>query len=357
MELDTIVCGDCLEIMSVMPDNSVNLIIADPPYYKVKKNEPWDRQWSDPAAFLAWIGTVLEACHRVLVANGSLYMFAEPKMSARIEMKIAEWFGVLNQIVWDKGDGSGAEKGARAGLIRSYIRQTERIIFAEHYGSNGYAKGEAGYERKCDELRGFVFEPLRVYLDEERRRAGVSKEDINEWLGFRRLGGMAGRHYFSQSQWCLPTDEHYHKMRDCFNSLNHGGSYLRREYEDLRREYEDLRREYEDLRREYEDLRRPFNATPDAPYTDVWIFKTVSPYPGKHPCEKPLDLIEHIIRMSSRPGDVVFDPFMGGGTTAVAALKTGRHWYGCDFVAEYVGQATERIDRTRQELSQLEMSI
>ena len=141
----------------------------------------------------------------------------------------------------------------------------------------------------------------------------------------------------------LPTQENYEKLRIGFGELNHGGSYLRREYEDLRREYE--------------DLRRPFNARPDAPYTDVWTFKTVSSYPGKHPCEKPLALITHIIEMSSRPGDVVFDPFMGGGTTAEAALRMGRSWYGCDMVSEYVNQANERIEKTRQEMAQLELQL
>ena len=341
MALDTIVCGDALEVMAAMPADSVDLIAVDPPYYKTK-NDWWDRQWDTPAGFLDWIGQLCEAWHRILRPNGSLYVFASPEMSDRVKSKISEWFNVLNRIVWVKGFAwnKGDElKPARVSekALRRYYEAVEYIIFAEHYGSDGYAKGEAGYSAKCDQLRGFVFEPLRAYLDGERQRAGVNKEDINEWLGFRRLGGMAGRHYFSQSQWQLPTEEHYHKMRECLNSLNHGGEYLRREYEDLRREYE--------------DLRRPFNASPERPYTDVWTFKTVSPYPGKHPCEKPLDLMEHIVTMSSKPGNVVFDCCCGNGTTLLAAMKQGRHWYGCDVEEKYVKRARERLGQVQMEMA------
>ena len=139
---------------------------------------------------------------------------------------------------------------------------------------------------------------------------------------------MAG-HWFGVSQWALPTEENYLWLRDTFHSLNHGGDYLRREYEDLRREYEDLRREYE-------DLRRPFSVSADVPYTDVWDFPTVQYYEGKHPCEKPLAMLRHMVRASSREGAVVLDAFAGSGNTGKAAQQLGRdvilierdkHWF------------------------------
>ena len=46
--------GDCLEVMSSMADNSVDAVVTDPPYFKVK-SEWWDRQWDKPAEFLAWL--------------------------------------------------------------------------------------------------------------------------------------------------------------------------------------------------------------------------------------------------------------------------------------------------------------
>jgi adenine-specific DNA-methyltransferase len=178
-----------------------------------------------------------------------------------------------------------------------------------------------------------VFKPLLDYIEGERLRAGVSKEDINEALGFRRMGGMAGRHYFSMSQWCLPTAEHYQKMRECLSNLNHGGEYLKRDYEDLKRDYE--------------DLRRPFSVSADVPYTDVWTFKTVSHYAGKHPCEKPLEMLEHIIRTSSKEGATVLDCFMGTGNTGRAAVKLNRSFIGIEKDAKYFGRAEERITQAQ----------
>lgn len=338
--------GDCLEVMRGMADNSVDAIVTDPPYFKVK-GEAWDNQWDKPHQFIEWMGLLAEQWQRILKPNGSLYVFASPKMAARVEVKIAERFEVLNRIRWTKGEGwhQKAEKEA----LRSYLSPWEEIIFAEHYGADNIAKGEAGYAAKCDELRGFVFEPLRAYLDGERERAGFTPEDCNEACGHRREGGMAGRHYFSPSQWCLPTRANYEKLREAFNAQ--GGEYLRHEYEDLRREYEylrreyeDLRREYEDLRREYEDLRRPFTVTGEDQYTDVWTFPTVQAYEGKHVCEKPLAMMEHIIKASTRPGAVVLDCFSGSAATGHACVNLGRDFIGIELCERWAATGRRRLE-------------
>ncbi len=65
-----------------------------------------------------------------------------------------------------------------------------------------------------------------------------------------------------------------------------------------------------------------------------------------HPTEKPLADIRRIVLVSSNPGDLVLDPFMGSGTTAVAAKATGRRFIGFDKSAEYVRMARHRLART-----------
>jgi len=315
--------GDSLSLMREIPDNSIDLIATDPPYFKVK-NEAWDRQWDWPEAFLAWIGELCAEWQRILKPNGSLYCFASPRMAARVEVEIGRRFEVLNHIVWEKQEDNGKRRHAAQVLdgpgARSYYPATERIIFAEHFGADNMAKGEAGYAAKCDELRGFVFEPLRAYLAGERDKAGYTTGSVDaQWQTERNSKGCMAGHWFGVSQWELPTAENYSWLQRLFNTKSNGDGA---QY--LRREYEDLRREYEDLRREYEDLRRPFAVSADVPYTDVWTFKTVGAYPGKHPCEKPLDLMEHIVRASSRPGAVVLDCFGGSFQTGVAALRLGR---------------------------------
>lgn len=327
-------CADCLGAMADLPDSSVNLIATDPPYFRVK-NLPWDRQWGKPEEFIAWIGRLCEQWQRVLAPNGSLYVFASPRMAARVECEVGRWFEVLNRIVWRKGfawckrGNDGKPARCSEGTLRHYYDASETIIFAEHFGADNRAKGEAGYVAACDELRGFVFEPLRAYLDGERRKAGINFEQVREAVGCAAGSGLPS-HWFTQSQWALPTEPNYMRLRDLFNSRGNGGEFLAREYEDLRAEYE--------------DLRRPFSVTADVPYTDVWDFPTVKPYPGKHPCEKPLAMMEHIVTASSREGDTVLDCFAGSGVTGEAAIRNGRKFIGIEMAQEWCEAAARRLD-------------
>ena len=307
--------------MPDLEDNSVDLVLTDPPYYKVK-GDAWDRQWDKPELFLSWMDDVLAEFWRVLKPNGSLYVFASPQMSARVEMLVGERFEVLNNIVWSKP--RGRAQGSCKEALRGFFSQREHIIFAEHKNAESYAKGEAGYAAKCDELRGFVFEPLREYILKEFEAANIDRIQFNVICGFSASsGGMASRHYLSPSQWCLPTAEHYKKLGEATGRFQ---------------------RPYTELRTEYEQLRRPFNATPDRPYTDVWTYKTVQAYKGKHPCEKPQDMLQHIIETSSKPGGVVLDAFMGTASTGLACQALGREFIGIEKDPEYFAIAKSRIE-------------
>jgi site-specific DNA-methyltransferase (adenine-specific) len=63
-----------------------------------------------------------------------------------------------------------------------------------------------------------------------------------------------------------------------------------------------------------------------------------------HPTQKPEELLRKIVLASSNPGDVVIDPFLGSGTTAVVAEQLKRKWLGCDLSLEYCQWAAERIE-------------
>lgn len=324
--------GDALEVLRSLPDASVDLIVTDPPYYRVKA-EWWDRQWDTATGFLAWLDRLVEQWERVLKPNGSLYVFASPQMAARVECKVAERLEVLNHIVWAKPFSRANASSKEA--LRAFFPSSERIIFAERKGADSMAKGEAGYAAKCDELRGFVFEPLRAYLCAERDAAGWTSKRIDAaWQAARGNRSNIAVHWFSAKQWALPTEANYEWLRSLFNAS--GGAFLARDYASLRAEYESLRAEYE-------SLRRPFAATPDAPYTDVWTFRTVNAYKGKHPCEKPEDLIRHIIRTSSRPGAVVLDSFTGSGVVGAVALQEGRSFIGSEIDPHWCAIAEARL--------------
>lgn len=63
-----------------------------------------------------------------------------------------------------------------------------------------------------------------------------------------------------------------------------------------------------------------------------------------HPTQKPEELLRKLILASSSPGDMVIDPFLGSGTTAVTCEQLGRRWHGCDTNLEYCQWAAERIE-------------
>ena len=336
-------CCRAEAMCDALPDSSVDLVVVDHPYHKVKA-AAWDREHDTDAAFLDWTRAMVKRYRRILRPNGSLYVFASPDMGSRVECVVREEMHVLTNIRWRKPPGATKAEMFEKATLRSPFPASETIIFAEHYGADNIAKGEAGYGAKCDELRGFVFEPLRAYLDGERERAGFSRADCDAATGNQMSG-----HYFSRVQWTLPTKANYEKLREAFNAQT-AGEHLRREYEDLRREYESLRVRFEAERLAYEDLRRPFTVSAEVPYTDVWDFETVQAYPGKHECEKPADMAEHIVNASSRPGALVADFFCGSGVFLAEAVRLGRRAIGCDMSPKWARRARQLIERPRVKL-------
>lgn len=69
----------------------------------------------------------------------------------------------------------------------------------------------------------------------------------------------------------------------------------------------------------------------------------------KHPTIKPLEIIENLIINSSSEGDIVLDPYIGSGTTAIASLKHNRHYIGFEINEEYCEIAKQRIDELKDE--------
>ena len=86
---------------------------------------------------------------------------------------------------------------------------------------------------------------------------------------------------------------------------------------------------------------------------DVWTFtspKKSEKTEGKHPTQKPLFLLDRIIRASTDEGAVILDPFLGSGTTSVAALLSGRNSVGIEQDLEYCELAKKRIKLAQKQL-------
>lgn len=80
--------------------------------------------------------------------------------------------------------------------------------------------------------------------------------------------------------------------------------------------------------------------------SDVWDIPNVKANHVEktlHPCQFPVGLVERLVLALTGPGDSVLDPYLGVGSTAVAALKNGRAAFGCDIVQEYVDIAISRV--------------
>lgn len=320
--LDVIHCMDALTLLMALPDGFVDCIVTDPPYMGVKGDD-WDNQWKTRADYLNWLRLHLIQFKRVLKPNGSLYLFASPQMGSHVEVLTGEYFNVLNHITWRKPPYATKAEMFNKESMRAYFPASEVIIFAEQWGADkpyqdSLIDGNSTYWGACEAVKRSIFGD---YLTTEFDRANVTRKQIAA-LFPSATGELTG----CVSNWILgyncPTPEQYHKMRDYLNGLNGQADYLRREYE---------------------DLRRPFNVTPQDAYTDVWTFRTVQAYEGKHACEKPLDLMKHIIKVSSRPDALILDPFCGSGATLDAARQLGRHYIGCDQDAHWAQYARQRL--------------
>lgn len=318
--------ADALDLLRRLPDASIDLIVTDPPYYLL--DYEWDQQWQSEEGFINWLSQFMPHFKRILKPNGSIYISSSHKFHARIEVLTSLFFNVLNNIVW-VSNGATTKRADRT-MLRSYIPTTEHWIFAEHKQSDSFAiSGSSYYEQYEKAKQNLRYGILADYLATEFKRAGVTNRQIAS-LFPSKTGNLTG----CVSNWLLgyniPTEYQYNTIRLYLNNIANG---------------EFLRREYEDLRREYEDLRRPFfldNAGDNE--CNVWYFNPESK--RIHPTQKPLEMMEHILNVSTRNNAVVLDPFCGSGTTAIAARKTGRQFICGDLSAEYVEVARKRLQNT-----------
>lgn len=313
--------GDCLSLLPTIKESSIDLIVTDPPYFRVKSDE-WDNQWQSETEFLAWCNDVLKEMVRVLKPNGSLYWFAGPYMAAKIELLIAKHCTVLNHLVWVKS--SGHHHSCRKQSLRKFFPQTERIIFAEPKASSSQ------FSVKANGLHRSLFTPMASYFNNLRKAAGLSLQDCIDLCGSTSVS-----HYFSVSQFSFPSEAHFYRLMKAFGA--------KPQYVKTRKHFESLKIQYNALKKQYRQLRRPFSVTKEVPFTDVWHFSPVTYYAGKHPCEKPVEMLEHIINTSSHPGHTVLDAFMGSGNTGQACLRTGRKFIGIERDTKIFNKAKQRL--------------
>ena len=233
---------DCMEFLKGLDDESVDLIIADPPYYKISK-EDWDNQWANETDYLSWCKEWTYEAARVLRMGRCLYVWGTTKHDTFLHYKLdvlnhAPGMNYQNWIIWASDWGGRTKK--------TFPRKHEDLLM--------YSKGEK-----------FLFnsDSVRVpYKMKKNIRAGATNNPKGK----------------------VPTD--------VWQKNNH---------------------------------------------------TTSKEYAGWHSAQKPIELLERIVLANTNPGDTVLDFFSGSGSTAIAALRNGREFIGCESDFYYHKRSLNRI--------------
>ena len=287
LEKNKIYHGDCLDYLKLLPDKSINLIVIDPPY-NTKKAE-WDK-WDSIAEYIDWCGLWLKESQRVLKDDGSFYFFHNDFL------QIVELQNYINNntdfifkqlIVWDKfNGGKSGDKGRVEKGKLNYPKQAEYILF--------YTR------QKGNEPNGH--ESVRKYITQERGKINKTLTEINrECFNINaKNDGMAGNILSPYKKgWSFPTKEKYNILKNKYNIFDIP---------------------YEVLKNKLQYIK---------PYTfNCQKYSSVIQAPPEKPeyhiTQKPIKLLEILIKTSSNKGDTVLDFFSGSATTAIACKKLGR---------------------------------
>ncbi len=285
-----------------LPDKSVQLIIADPPYYKVKGD--FDFVWKTFDDYLQDVERWAIECKRVLADNGTLFWYGHAKNIAYAQVIFDKHFNLINNLVWDKGSFMGLEESEG---LRSFAPCTERILM---------------YSNEITKKDDCIYFKAREYIRQEilKSKGKINLKDINEVLGTATNGGGVASACLSlnKSEPTMITKELYEKLQKwCY-------PYLTIEYEKLRRPFSNLFKLQEILRFSNE-------AT-----------KTGAKY--DHDTVKPETLTRALILTCSRKNDLVVVPFAGSGTEVAMAIKEGRKAIGFDIEEKYVEMGNKRTE-------------
>lgn len=311
---DALVCmGDSLHLLRRLPDQSVSLIVTDPPYHSTKKGNIYnDTAFQEDEHFLEWMEQYTVEWRRILKRSGTLYLFCSAQMSARLEVMIAKYLRPFNHITWTKPNEPGYDgwKGKmKKEALRNWYPHSERILVFEH---GGYGTWEA-YRRS----------PMGEFLLECRQRAGITTIQLTELIGEYGKVNHGGAVTNWEAGRNIPSRDQYRKLVGALAEYGVTGML------------------------DYNDLIRPMIVSKDVEFTDVWNFMSVRPFKGKHPAEKPQDMLMHIIQASSYPGDIVLDCFAGSGSTGVTALRLGRRTVCIELDEQWVKRAAKEITEAR----------
>ena len=356
----TLWTGDNLDVMRGMNSESVDLIYLDPPFNSNRDyaapigseaagaafkdtwtlsdvDEAWHGEIADrqPAlysiidaagiahgasmkSYLIMMAVRLLEMHRLLKPTGSLYLHCDDTAVHYLKMLMDAVFGAprfRNHLAWQRVKGN---KGAS----RAFPRNTDHVLF--------YAGRNADFQRQYLPLTGGGLVNYRhrdpdgrVWRRTDLTGPGISDGESGEpWRGWDPSG--IGRH------WAVPFSGAYADWIETHlipGYRSEGSVLARLDMLDAAGLIAFSNDGIPGLKR-YLDQSR--GSTVSDIWTDIDVVKASSREGTNYPTQKPLALLDRIIRASSNPGDMVLDPFCGCATALVAADRLDREWAGID---------------------------
>jgi DNA modification methylase len=290
MEKNKIILGECIEIMSSIDELSVDLVVSDPPYWKVI-NEQWDYLWKTEEEYVEWSIKWMKEVSRILRYGGSFYLFGYFRtLSLLVPHLKSLGLELRQQIIIDKG--MRAVSGRATKNYKMFPNTTESVLLI------------------IKDNKKFI-KPFLKNLQKEKK---LENKEINAKLGTSSNGGgmwsiYTGKNVCEQ----FPTENAWLKLQKAL-----------------------------DFDLEYYKVAQTFN--PQMGLSDVWTDINFYDEDRIHPTQKPIKLIERIIFASSNKGDLVLDPFGGSASTAIAAQKNEREFVCIEIDEGYYKTSLERYN-------------